>query len=118
MNHVAPAKSVRRRGGRTSSTRAGTLTRRVPMKNLALAARECQHGGREPDGPMGHNAPVDLDAFRWLLTEPGQRLLARAAEASDDPLEASGQLRREARPEHVAVALTQVQLRRRAVPKF
>jgi SAM-dependent methyltransferase len=88
------------------------------MKNLALATRECQHGGREPDGPMGHNAPVDLDAFRWLLTEPGQRLLARAAEASEDPLEASAQLRREARPEHVAVALTQVQLRRRAVPKF
>jgi SAM-dependent methyltransferase len=67
---------------------------------------------------MGHNAPVDLDAFRWLLTEPGQRLLARAIEASDDPLEASATLRREASPEHVAAALTQTALRRRAVDKF
>jgi SAM-dependent methyltransferase len=61
---------------------------------------------------------VDLDAFRWLLTEPGQRLLARAAEAPDDPLTASAQLRREAAPEQVAVALTQATLRRRAVTKF
>ena len=67
---------------------------------------------------MGHNAPVDLDAFRWLLTEPGQRLLERAVEASDDPLVASASLRREASPEHVAAALTQAALRRRAVDKF
>jgi hypothetical protein len=67
---------------------------------------------------MGHNAPMDLDAFRWLLTEPGQRLLARAAEAPEDPLEAAAELRREAEPEQVAAALTQVTLRRRAVPKF
>jgi SAM-dependent methyltransferase len=67
---------------------------------------------------MGHNAPVDLDAFRWLLTEPGQRLLERAVEASEDPLEASAALRREASPEHVAAALTQATLRRRAVDKF
>ena len=88
------------------------------MQNLALATRECQHGPRGRRWRMGHNAPMDLDAFRWLLTEPGQRLLDRAAEASEDPLEASAQLRREARAEHVAVALTQVQLRRRAVAKF
>jgi predicted RNA methylase len=61
---------------------------------------------------------VDLDAFRWLLTDPGQRLLERAAEASEDPLEAAEELRREAAPEHVAAALTQVRLRRRAVTKF
>jgi SAM-dependent methyltransferase len=67
---------------------------------------------------MGHNAPMDLDAFRWLLTEPGQRLLARASEAPEDPLEASAQLRRHAEPEHVAAALTQAMLRRRAVAKF
>ena len=67
---------------------------------------------------MGHNAPVDLDAFRWLLTEPGQLLLARASEASEDPLEASAALRRDATPEQVAVALTQATLRRRAEPKF
>ena len=61
---------------------------------------------------------MDLDAFRWLLTEPGQRLLARASEAPEDPLEASAQLRREASPEHVAAALTQAALRRHAVAKF
>lgn len=61
---------------------------------------------------------MDLDAFRWLLTEPGQRLLERADEASSDPLEASAALRRDASPEHVAAALTQVALRRRAVDKF
>jgi len=69
-------------------------------------------------GPVGHNAPVDLDAFRWLLTEPGQRLLARACEASHDPLEASTALRRDATAEQAAAALTQATLRRRAVPKF
>ncbi len=61
---------------------------------------------------------MDLDAFRWLLTEPGQLLLARAADAPEDPLEASAQLRRDASAEHVAAALTQAMLRRRAVPKF
>src|SRR4051794_14798952 len=61
---------------------------------------------------------VDLDAFRWLLTDPGQRLLARADAASDDPLEAAAQLRRDADAAHVAAALTQATLRRRALPKF
>jgi SAM-dependent methyltransferase len=61
---------------------------------------------------------VDLDAFRWLLTDPGQRLLARAHAASDDPLEAAAQLRRDADATHVAAALTQATLRRRALPKF
>jgi SAM-dependent methyltransferase len=61
---------------------------------------------------------VDLDAFRWLLTEPGQRLLARAAEAPEDPLAASALLRRDATPEQVAAALTQATLRRRAEAKF
>jgi SAM-dependent methyltransferase len=61
---------------------------------------------------------VDIDAFRWLLTEPGQRLLARAGEAPEDPLAASARLRRDATPEQVAAALTQVTLRKRAEPKF
>src|SRR5215208_7624218 len=61
---------------------------------------------------------MDLDAFRWLLTEPGQRLLARADEASEDPLEASAALRRDATAEQVAAALTQTSLRRRATEKF
>jgi len=82
------------------------------MQNLALAPIECQRGR------LGHNASMDLDAFRWLLTEPGQLLLARAADAPEDPLEASSQLRREATAEQVAAALTQVALRRRAVAKF
>jgi SAM-dependent methyltransferase len=68
---------------------------------------------------VGHNAPVDLDAFRWLLTGPGQRLLARATEAPEDPLQATAGLRRGgATAEQVAAALTQAVLRRRAVPKF
>jgi SAM-dependent methyltransferase len=63
---------------------------------------------------------VDLEAFRWLLTDDGQRLLARAAEASaeGDELHAQAALRRTADAEHVAAALTQVELRRKAVAKF
>jgi SAM-dependent methyltransferase len=76
---------------------------------------ECQRAGAPS---VRHNAPVDLDAFRWLLTEPGQRLLARASEAPEDPLEASAALRRDATAEQAAVALTQAALRRRAQPKF
>ena len=62
---------------------------------------------------------MDLDAFRWLLTDDGQALLARA-EALDpaDPLRAQTTLRRHAGAEHAAAALTQAGLRRRAVPKF
>ncbi|MGY2873378.1 SAM-dependent methyltransferase [Marmoricola sp. URHA0025 HA25] len=61
---------------------------------------------------------MDLDAFRWLLTDAGQRLLDRAEAASEDPLEAAAQLRREADGDHVAAALTQASLRRKAVAKF
>jgi SAM-dependent methyltransferase len=61
---------------------------------------------------------MDLDAFRWLLTEPGQRLLDRASAAPEDPLAASTLLRRDASSDHVAAALTQATLRRRAAPKF
>ncbi|WP_244929871.1 class I SAM-dependent methyltransferase [Nocardioides sp. W7] len=62
---------------------------------------------------------MDLDAFRWLLTDDGQRLLARASEVvGDDPLRAQSALRREASAEHVAAALTQATLRVRAVAKF
>ena len=61
---------------------------------------------------------MDLEAFRWLLTEDGQRLLARAAETTGDELAAQTALRRTASPEQVAAALTQVELRRRAEPKF
>jgi hypothetical protein len=61
---------------------------------------------------------VDLDAFRWLLTQDGQQLLEAAGAHGDDSLAAQSALRRTASPEHVAAALTQVQLRRRAEAKF
>lgn len=65
---------------------------------------------------------MDLDAFRWLLTPAGQRLLDSAVETvaqlGDDPLRAQATLRRTASAEHVAAALTQATLRRRAVVKF
>ncbi len=62
---------------------------------------------------------MDLDAFRWLLGDDGQRLLGRAAEADEvDSLKVQAALRRSASAEHVAAALTQVGLRRRAEAKF
>lgn len=65
---------------------------------------------------------VDLDAFRWLLSADGQGLLARAAEVYDGrpagALPAAEVLRREAAPEQVAAAMTQVELRLRAREKF
>jgi SAM-dependent methyltransferase len=61
---------------------------------------------------------VDLDAFRWLLTDEGQQLLERATAAPADELKAQAELRRIAEPPQVAAALTQVSLRNRAEPKF
>ncbi|HET9420000.1 MAG TPA: SAM-dependent methyltransferase [Nocardioides sp.] len=61
---------------------------------------------------------MDLEAFRWLLTDDGQNLLARAGAIEGDELHAQAELRRSADPEQVAAALTQVDLRRRAEPKF
>jgi hypothetical protein len=65
---------------------------------------------------------VDLDAFRWLLTDEGQAVLARAvettADAEHDELAVQARLRRSTSADHVAAALTQAELRRRAVPKF
>jgi SAM-dependent methyltransferase len=69
-------------------------------------------------------AGVDLEAFRWLLTEPGQQLLTRAAhlyvDHAGDPVRTATALRggRDVAPEHAAAALTQVDLRARAVPKL
>ena len=60
---------------------------------------------------------MDLDAFRWLLTDDGQRLLAEAAGAAGRTTRCAPQaeLRRTARRRpHVAAALTQVELRGRA----
>ena len=65
---------------------------------------------------------VDLDSFAWLLTDEGQALLARAVEATGetgyDELAVQAELRRTTAAERVAAALTQAELRRRAVPKF
>jgi SAM-dependent methyltransferase len=61
---------------------------------------------------------VDLDAFRWLLTDEGQDLLAVAGEATGDELAVQASLRRLGSPAHVAAAMTQVDLRRRAEAKF
>ena len=66
---------------------------------------------------------MDLEAFRWLLTEAGQALLARAVEAYDghagDPVAAATSLRGPGvEPAHAAAALTQASLRARAVAKF
>ncbi|MBA2956007.1 methyltransferase domain-containing protein [Nocardioides sp. MAH-18] len=64
---------------------------------------------------------MDLDAFRWLLTDDGQALLAaavQAVEAGDDSLATQTRLRRTAEPAHVAVAMTQATLRVRGRAKF
>jgi len=65
---------------------------------------------------------VDLDAFRWLLTAPGQALLAWTAEVradhGDDLVRTASALRSAASAEQAAAALTQVEFRSRAVPKF
>jgi len=69
---------------------------------------------------------MDLEAFRWLLSDQGQDLLRRAAEVygaqGGDPLRTTSALRRDLTGEdaavRVAAAVTQVQLRRRAEPKL
>jgi hypothetical protein len=62
---------------------------------------------------------VDLDAFRWLLTDEGAALLDRATDLAGGPeLAVQAELRRQAGPEQVAAALTQVDLRVRAADKF
>lgn len=68
---------------------------------------------------------MDLDAFRWLLTDAGQALLAEATALTapdgrdgTDELAVQARLRRDATPEQVAAALTQVGLRRRAEAKL
>lgn len=66
---------------------------------------------------------MDLEAFDWLLTDDGQRLLEQAAHAyadhAGDPVRSATAVRRlEPNADRAAAALTQVDLRTRAVAKF
>jgi hypothetical protein len=61
---------------------------------------------------------VDLETFRWLLTDEGQELLAEATAAEGTPLQVQEALRTHAEPVHVAAALGQVELRRHATAKL
>ena len=87
---------------------------RVPDQTLALARTECQTGA---DGPALPGSP---DGPRRLPLAADRRRPARcspraARRRRTDPLRAQTELRRTApTPEHVAAALTQVDLRRRA----
>ncbi|MDN5745306.1 MAG: SAM-dependent methyltransferase, partial [Nocardioidaceae bacterium] len=64
---------------------------------------------------------MDLETFDWLLTDDGQALLVQAAALVGDgrsPLAVGSALRRTTTGERAAAALTQVELRERAVAKF
>lgn len=69
---------------------------------------------------------MDLDDFRWLLTEDGQSLLEAAAGTAGAPLQVQTALRRlvstsstdEESASRVAAALTQVELRTKAAEKL
>ncbi|HEY3528094.1 MAG TPA: class I SAM-dependent methyltransferase [Nocardioides sp.] len=61
---------------------------------------------------------MELETFRWLLTDDGQRLLDAATAAEGTPLQVQRVLRERAAPEQVAAALGQVELRRHAIAKL
>lgn len=65
---------------------------------------------------------MDTSTLAWLLTPDGQALLALAADLTASPasneLGIGARLRRDHSADEVAAALTQVDLRRRAVAKF
>jgi SAM-dependent methyltransferase len=61
---------------------------------------------------------VELETFRWLLTDDGQALLAAATAAEGTPLQVQKQLRERAEPDQSAAALGQVELRGRAEAKL
>src|SRR5664279_2953472 len=99
----------------------GNLMVRVPVENVPVRIYSAisTRSSRVPDDTMGR---VDLEAFSWLLSAPGQALLARAAELYDgpaaDPIRVADLLRKEATAEHAAAAMTQVELRHKASAKF
>jgi len=65
---------------------------------------------------------MDVSTLTWLLSPEGQSLLARAEEltasAGVNDLSVGAELRRDHTSDQVAAALTQIDLRRRAVAKF
>jgi SAM-dependent methyltransferase len=61
---------------------------------------------------------VDLETFRWLLTDEGRALLEVATRAEGTPLQVQKALRAIASPERVTAALGQVDLRRHAAAKL
>ena len=61
---------------------------------------------------------MELETFRWLLTDDGQRLLAAASAAEGTPLQVQKALRTHANADQVASALGQVELRRHAAAKL
>ena len=65
---------------------------------------------------------MDLETVQWLLTDEGQQILGHASGlAGTEPLEAREALSRtspSADPGHLAAALTQAELRRKATAKF
>lgn len=63
---------------------------------------------------------MDLDDFAWLLSDEGQRVLAVAEDgpAETDPVERLPRVRSLTTPSRAATAVTQAQLRRRAVAKL
>jgi SAM-dependent methyltransferase len=61
---------------------------------------------------------MDLETFRWLLTDEGQELLAAATAAEGTPLQVQKQLRARAEPDQVAAVLGQVELRAKATAKL
>ena len=67
---------------------------------------------------------MELETFRWLLTDEGQALLAAASTAEGTPLQVQKALREvssgstDERASRVAAALGQVELRRRATAKL
>ena len=85
--------------GVAPSTSAGTLGVRVPTPKLALGLQRVPDGSpvasgdRRPDRMRG----VDLDTFRWLLTDDGQALLVRATQLyvdhAGDPVRTATALR-------------------------
>lgn len=61
---------------------------------------------------------MDVATLQWLLTPEGQALLAEAESRPANELSLGTELRRHHSPDRVAAALTQVDLRQRAVAKF